>query len=165
MSAVEYAETRLTFSIAERDRWRRGELQAEWRVAYPGLFDENDLRLALSQKRGHYFEWKAAIHYSAAGYRALLEKYDLASSHAAKFEVFNDWLGPAAGELIAKLVRGRGLPDLFVFRPSDRADWFFVEVKGQREPFGANQLIAFQKIVTRFGPGRLKVVRFHESAA
>ncbi|HEV2016678.1 MAG TPA: hypothetical protein VGQ98_00090 [Gemmatimonadaceae bacterium] len=75
-----------------------------WHAQYPGLFDENDLRLALSQTRGHYFEWKAAIHYFAAGYVSLIEKYELARSHATKYEIFNERLGPAAGELVAELV-------------------------------------------------------------
>lgn len=152
-------EIRLSFLRSEQDAWRRGELQQRWFEEHTGLFDADDLRLALSQTTGHYLEWKAASHFYRAGYRALLEKYEL---HVAKLEIFMARLGPPADELIDELVKGRGLPDLFVYRPDDEADWFFAEVKRAKEAFGKNQPNAFQAIERRFGTERLVVVRFDE---
>jgi len=65
-----------------RKKFRSGELPKEWKSRYSDIFDDDDLRLALSQPEYHFYEWVAAIHlYEKMGYLSLLEQYEFAHSH------------------------------------------------------------------------------------
>ena len=66
----------LQFDQNQLIQFQSGGLPREWNRKYPNIFDEDDLRLALSQPKNHFFEWLGAIVlYQRCGYLSLLEKY------------------------------------------------------------------------------------------
>ncbi len=124
-----------------RDRFRLGELSREWQTKYPDIFDDDDLRLALSQPNNHFYEWAAAIHLcEKQGYLSLLEKYQF-KNHKRKLSIlkkleFDDLQKALEYQRLKKSMQA---PDLLVYKP-DFSDWFFCEVKG-----GADRLREVQK--------------------
>jgi hypothetical protein len=61
-----------------------------WKDIYPDIFDEDDLRLALSQgiPRYKFYEWLSAITiYNATRYLSLIEKYEF-QLHKRKHQIF-----------------------------------------------------------------------------
>jgi hypothetical protein len=76
-----------------RDLWcsppddpAHGQLSGQWYAQYPGLFDEQDLRMARTQWDKHFYEWLAAIHlFQREGACSMVEKYDQ-PSHVRKYE-------------------------------------------------------------------------------
>jgi hypothetical protein len=114
-----------------RKRFQTKELSKEWREKYPELFDDDDLRLALTQPENHFYEWLAAIHlYKENGYYSLLEKYQY-KNHKHKQSIvqkldFKDLRRVMDYQRMKNQVQ---LPDLLVYKP-DFSDWFFCEVKG-----------------------------------
>ncbi len=124
-----------------RDRFRFGELPREWQGKYPDIFDDDDLRLALSQPNNHFYEWAGAIHfYEKQGYLSLLEKYQF-KNHKRKLSILKrlefDNLQKALE--YQRLKKSMQVPDLLVYKP-DFSDWFFCEVKG-----GADRLRKVQE--------------------
>lgn len=133
--------------IAERQgeerAFRSGDLVRSWAEAYPMLFDKNDLRNATRQCHlgHHYSEWLTAITlYEATSRRSLAGKYHLPRSHPDKFGIFSKRVPRPVLELLHGKSQG---PDLFLYDPDRMDDWFFVEVKGLREPLTPPQQLIF----------------------
>lgn len=58
---------KLTYDYGLRLQFLLGKIQKKWRREYPHIFDDEDLRLALSQPKYHFGEWLVAIHYAKKG--------------------------------------------------------------------------------------------------
>jgi hypothetical protein len=140
-----FKEFTFTYHPNQRLRFRDGNLLHEWSERYRQLFDEDDLRLARSQRYTHFFEWLAAVLlYEATGFLSLLEKYETAC-HPRKVAVFRKTVPQPVFDYV--MANRAGIPDLFVYAP-DRSNWFFCEVKGasdrlaDRQRLRANELRA-----------------------
>lgn len=115
---------------ARQDSWKALELQRSWAERYPRLFDDHDLRLAMSQgKEGYHFaEWLGAIIVSTiTGYDALVSKYQY-PKHTHKRQVVAALGLTHVLRLKHPLFGGTQGPDLLMYRP-DWSDFFFCEVK------------------------------------
>ena len=114
-----------------RKRFQTGELARGWQAKYPKLFDDDDLRLALSQPINHFYEWMAAIHlYENKGYYSLVEKYQY-KNHKRKQTIMQKLDFDDLRKVMdyQRLKNREQSPDLLVYKP-DFSDWFFCEVKG-----------------------------------
>ncbi len=121
----------LEIDEALRKRFQTGELAKEWREKYPELFDDDDLRLALSQPNNHFYEWLAAIHlYEDQGYYSLIEKYQY-KNHKRKQSIMQKLDFDDLWKVMdyQRMKNREQSPDLLVYKP-DFSDWFFCEVKG-----------------------------------
>jgi hypothetical protein len=133
----------IQIELAQRARWQSGQLALEWRQRFPDLFDDEDLRLANSQPRVHFYEWLGAIVlHHATGYLSLVEKYEFAM-HPRKQEIVSQLLPPPVRDALRDRGRARAqAPDLLMYAP-DRSDWFFCEVKGPRDRLRDEQIRKF----------------------
>ena len=128
-----------------REQWPG--LAEPWRLLYPQLFDEDDARLARSQKRNHFAEWFAAIHlFHRDGVFYLIEKYHC-SSHQVKAERVNQ-LGAEVPRVLRAIRRELHVqpPDLLLYTQAGLTG--FAEVKGpgdRREP-SERQLRSYDEI-------------------
>jgi hypothetical protein len=149
------------FDQEEREAFRTGELPTRWRSDYPGLFDEDDARLAATQPTGHYFEWLAAIRiYEDLGYLSLVEKYQF-RRHRRKYEIFQALVPKEAVTLLASRFLGaRQAPDLLCYAP-DKADWFFCEVKGGHDRMRDTQSTTFA-LLERMTSKQVRLITFKE---
>ena len=158
-----------TFHRVQRDRFRMGELGAEWAARYPMLFDKDDVRILATehQRKYHFLEWLAAILlYEATGYFSLVEGYT-ARSHDDKLRQLEGVVGPGMFEELLKDESGQ--PDLFVFHPVAK-HWFFCEVKGPGDKERVNQRLwieRFNAMAQKHGlrhnvKEKTKLVRFIE---
>jgi hypothetical protein len=135
-------------SGTQRERWKGLELQRTWAKKFPELFDEEDLRLAISQGRLGYglIEWLGAIFFHhLTGYHALVGKYQF-GNHKRKRAVLKELGGDALLDVLRARQPGFGNaqgPDLLMFSP-DRSAFFFGEIKGSKEPFTPSQERFFQ---------------------
>jgi hypothetical protein len=147
----------------QRDRFANGLLSREWYDQYPALFDEDDLRLAKTQPRNHFYEWLAAILiYHSTGYHSLVEKYQYTKDgHKRKQEIIERIKSTALNA--ALLYRGDygnvQCPDLLVYAP-DLSDWFFCEVKGGKDKLSENQELHFQALQGLTGKS-VQLVQFY----
>jgi hypothetical protein len=134
---VRYAE--FEYDPAQRESFRRGELAQRWATDFPAVFDADDLRLAASQPRAHYFEWLAAIRvFEENGYLSLIEKYQF-KRHARKYTIFTSLVPQSVVRLFSSRYLGADqAPDLLCYA-SDMQDWFFCEVKGGHDRARATQ--------------------------
>ena len=113
----------MPYSKQHRDRFRDGSLRDAWFAQNQGsCFDEDDLRLATSQPKNHFFEWLAAINlYNAIGLHALVEKYESKKTHPRKFEIFEKLVGPETLKFALDYgtdeYGGTGCPDLLLYQP------------------------------------------------
>jgi len=152
-------------SRAQRDKWRRLELQRMWAEKYPGLFDQEDLRLAISQSPLGYLlvEWLRAIFFHhLTGYHALVEKYQF-GNHQRKRAILKELGGDDLLSLLKARQPGFGAgqaPDLLMFAP-DRSAFFFGEIKGATEKFTPSQKRYFQ-FLEQSGH-EIRVLRFRRS--
>lgn len=129
----------------------------DWYEKYGGfLFDEDDRRLAESQKGHHFYEWLGAVvMHETTGYRCLLQKYQFAA-HSQKQEILARLiLPPLAAVFNGQVERGEGGtrmqgPDLLMYAPDERA-FFFCEVKGPTDNLRAPQVAFFESIVEATG--------------
>jgi hypothetical protein len=165
MPKAKGAETSTTIYCPQalRDVWcsppddlAHGALAEQWYAQYPSLFDAQDLRMARTQWRNHFYEWLVAIClFQREGACSMVEKYDQAS-HARKYKryvrivpegmVLN--LRAIADEQIVgedgKHHRVQ-LPDLFV--PSrDESSFYFAEVKGGSDQLTPRQVKSHEAI-------------------
>lgn len=70
----------LPYDPKQREGFRSGQLREKWARKHGDIFDEDDLRLARSQPRYHFFEWLAAVRlYQQFGCLSLVEQYQFAS--------------------------------------------------------------------------------------
>ena len=127
---IEYLAT-LQVDENLRKKFQSSELAKDWRAKYPEIFDDDDLRLALSQPKNHFYEWFAAIYlFEEMGYYSLIEKYQY-KNHKQKQSIvkkldFEDLRKVMDYQHWKNQIQ---LPDLLAYR-SDFSDWFFCEVKG-----------------------------------
>lgn len=139
----------ITVSYAERERFRAGELRAEWATSYPGIFDKHELRTVINQTGGHFVEWFAAVHlFETTGWLSLIESY--------QFKV-QTWKRSVVKQLGAESLltffdtqyhKGFGrkhAPDLLVYAP-DFSDFYFCEVKGPRDKLRPVQIEYFKAV-------------------
>lgn len=145
------SQTTIYFSVALRKRWPV-PLAEEWRISYPHLFDDDDLRLATSQPHNHFCEWLAAIFlFHRDGVYALVEKYAY-QNHARKMKLLNELLSPRDREFLRAFRKTTGVqpPDLFLFRP-DQSLYWFAEVKGPGDRLTGRQLSSHQLLTATLG--------------
>jgi hypothetical protein len=124
--------TNLHCTIALRARWPQ-PLAARWSDEYPGLFDDDDRRLAGTQPTNHFFEWFAVVHlFQRDGSLSLQEKYAY-PSHQDKQHIVGSLFSEDQWAAIVEVERtGHAqLPDLLVVG-RDRSIRF-AEVKGHRD--------------------------------
>ena len=150
-------------SIEQRDRFINGQLSKDWHEKYPTLFDEDDLRIARTQPRNHFYEWLAAISiYHSTGYYSLVEKYQFTKhGHKRKQAVVEKIHSPALDEAL-RHHGNYGLvqcPDLLVYAP-DFSDWYFCEVKGGTDRLRAKQELHFQALKDLTGKP-VRLVQFY----
>lgn len=137
--------------------WKRGRLHYKWFQEYRSIFDEDDLRIVRNQHLDgkHFGEWFTAIHYAEKGYAVLVEKYmygGRSGIHARKRGCIREMLGEGALKKLRKwkVQYHSQPPDLFVFNGKD---YFFVEVKRDRDLLRECQRAYFKKIETTFRRG------------
>jgi hypothetical protein len=121
-------------------------LAGQWFEQYPGLFDEDDLRLAHSQPRNHFYEWLVAIHlFQRDGVYPLIEKYAY-PSHSRKYGLVRSLLSDHQWSVIESIRKHDGvqLPDLLVIWPEGNLS--FAEVKGHRDRLSAKQVASHEKL-------------------
>jgi len=136
----------INYDPALRELWKNIALQFQWFNEYPMLFDKDDLILAMSQSKNHFFEWLGAIQiYKDLGYMCLVEKYQF-KKHASQQEIFMSIIPKDIFDLIkSDNFEGRQAPDLFAYS-QDKSDWFFCEVKGETDSVHKGQEKAFEKL-------------------
>jgi len=131
----------------ERTRFHEGSLLIEWAEQYCQIFDEQEVRIALNQPGGHFYEWFAAAHlYETTGWLSLIESYQfriqkwkrnvLRKLGASELLVFFDNQGKAG-------VGRRQAPDL--------SDFYFCEVKGPTDRLRPVQIEYFEAMSTAAG--------------
>jgi len=117
-----------------RKRFQTGELAKGLHSKYPNIFDDDDLRLALSQPNYHFYEWVAARYlYEERGYYSLVEQYQY-KSHKRKQSILQKLDFDSLLKAIEYQEQGKKVqsPDLLVYKP-DFSDWFFCEVKSETD--------------------------------
>jgi hypothetical protein len=108
-------------------------LAKQWHQQYPGLFDEDDLRLTIAKGHWsyHFYEWYAAIRlFQRDGAVSMLEKYD-SKCHRRKVVEFERVVSVAKRQILHKICSDFKvqLPDLLVLS-ADGVSFSFAEVKG-----------------------------------
>ena len=139
----------LSYAKKNYDEWRGGTLQKIWHKQFRGIFDEDDLRISLTQPRYHFGEWFVAIHYAKKGYKVLVEKYLLYKSHPKKYSLITQILNQKQIEFIQNYKPRHQPPDLLVY--SDTAKKFFVEVKRGNDILNESQKRFFNEIEKKTG--------------
>ena len=134
------------YDTALREAFKRGELVEQWSTQYPMLFGAAEMALAVNQPSNHFFEWLGAIQiYKDLNYLCLIEKYQF-KKHVSKYEIFRNIVPDEVFALVdRKNSGGRQFPDLFAYSP-DKTDWFFCEVKGNKDRFSPGQAAFFDKL-------------------
>jgi len=127
-------EETIYYNIGLKDKWNSGTIQHIWKKRYK-TFDEDDLRLSLSQ-------WIAAIYYAKHGYKILVEKY-LYKNHPHKIEIISNILNPKDINFLKNYKPHCQAPDLFVFKDNK---YFFVEVKRDNDHLSQRQNNFFKNI-------------------
>ncbi len=133
------SDFKFSLHAGQRERFRDGYLAKDLRQRYPHLFDEDDVRVLITehQRRYHFFEWLSAVLlFEAIGYVSLVEKYT-SKSHPQKLKTLQRIVPEGIYEWLCENESGQ--PDLFVFQPVTR-DWFFCEVKGGLDRIRDNQI-------------------------
>lgn len=132
----------------QRILFRNGSLIKTWQESYPDLFDDDDIRLALSQGILGYkfYEWLSAITiYNTMGYLSLVEKYEF-PKHKRKHQIFKSLVPDDVFEFImSKKEKRSQCPDLLCYN-KDKTDWFFCEVKGKGDRLKQEQAKYFETI-------------------
>ena len=144
------------------NQFKSEKLYNQWAHNYPMLFDQDDLRIAISQASMgyHYYEWLSAILiYHTIGKYSLIEQYQF-KNHQKKHEKMLKLttLGvigfmnshPEFGDVQC--------PDLLVYDP-DYSDWFFCEVKGPNDRLRDSQLEFFTELCKRTSKP-IKIIEF-----
>lgn len=152
----------VTVARAQRARWKSGDLAPEWRGSFPALFDDDDLRIALTQPKLHFYEWLGAIVlHHASGYLSLVEKYEFPSAHPRKQQIVAQLLPRSVRDALSDRSPGRGAqaPDLPMYA-EDHSDWFFCEAKGPRDPLRAEQIRKFE-LLADMTSKPVRLIEFH----
>jgi hypothetical protein len=141
----------LTYPPELLDSWHKKALQFKWRQEYDDIFDDDDLRIALSQQKYHFGEWFVARHYAQQGYKVLVEKYLYPKSHLKKYMALEkicgfDWI-ESLKQLLNHPKPRHQAPDLFVYKGKK---FFFAEVKRDADSLGDTQRQSFERIEKHF---------------
>jgi hypothetical protein len=154
---VKKKDIELTYLRGDYLAWKRGRLHYRWFQENKLIFDEDDLRIARTQhSRGtHFGEWYTAIHYAEDGYNVLVEKYTCgvrSGIHLRKRKFISEILGDDALSTFRNWKKQFDcqVPDLFVFKGKE---YFFVEVKKDRDYVRASQKEYFKRIKKTFHCG------------
>ena len=109
-----------TFAEGDREEFRARRKVLQWACEYALLFDCEDIRIALTQTRYHFFEWYVAIRlYEECGYLSLVEKYAY-KVHARKRATFQSLVPASVFEFVTERKKhgyGQQAPDLLVYTP------------------------------------------------
>ncbi len=136
-------EETYTYDPSLERKWKEGSLQKEWLEKYPTLFTRSDYEVVRNQSQYHFGEWFVAIKYHEKGWKVLVEQY-MFPKHK-KLEVLRKLIGEENLNTIQAAGAGKTqAPDLFVY--NDRGDYFFVEVKKQRDRLTNEQEKHFKRI-------------------
>ena len=143
-----------TYSQEERQRFRTAFLWQKWARLYPALFDADDCRIAKTQARlgYHFFEWLAAIRiYETTGYLSLVEKYEF-KAHQRKHLIAKKLLPSNVQEILSHRNRQCRVqcPDLLAYA-ANFSDWYFCEVKADKDFLRKEQLEFFEKLAAATG--------------
>ena len=150
---LHHCDFSFSYHPSQRERFRDGSLVQEWLTRYPMLFDKADQGVLVTehQRRYHFLEWLSAILlFESTGYLSFVEKYT-AKSHESKRRKLQGFLQPSIFEWLCMSESGQ--PDLFVYEPKT-GDWFFCEVKGERDKIRENQLAwaqSFNALLVKHG--------------
>ena len=134
-----------------RDSWP-DPLADHWRVAYPQLFDDDDLRLTVTQGWTHFWEWFAAVHvYETTGAHSLVEKYGC-RTHPGKLEPYKLLLSEPERAILDAICGANHVqsPDLLIYEP-DMSRYWFAEVKGPGDRVTAKQRASHDAIERELG--------------
>lgn len=131
-----------------RKEWLAGKLPKKWKKEYPELFDEDDLRIALTQPQYHLYEWLVAIHFYKRGFKVLVEQY-IYKTHRRKLRILSEIIGEKGLLFLIKASRDLKSqpPDLFVYKGHR---FFFVEVKAPKDKLQKTQEKLFKNIENKF---------------
>ena len=138
------------YPAAVRDRWPG--VAREWSKLYPGLFDDDDLRMVANQPRSHFAEWYAAIHlFVRDGSLCLIEKYAYAN-HPAKVARLERVLSAEHCAFVRGFRKRFGVqpPDLLAYWPRRRGVRF-VEVKGPGDRVRPTQASSWSALESALG--------------
>jgi hypothetical protein len=145
----------------QRELFRGRNLASEWFKSYPQIFDKDDLRLAKSQPRYHFFEWLGAIIlFNNTTCLSLVEQYQF-PSHKRKRKMLADVVPDNVFKLITSHKEAFGsvqCPDLLVYNPANK-DWFFCEVKGPGDKLGTKQSQFFDAL-EQVSQKPIRIMRF-----
>ena len=134
----------LKFDQNLRKNWLTGELPKKWKKEYSDLFDEDDLRIALTQSQYHFYEWVVGIHYYKKGFKVLVEQY-IYKPHLRKLKLLSKIIGEESLSFLIKASKDLKSqpPDLFVYKGRS---FFFVEVKAPKDELHKTQEKLFKRI-------------------
>jgi hypothetical protein len=152
------SETLVRCPRSLRDTWPT-PLAAQWRDAYPQLFDDDDLRLTVTQPWTHFWEWFAAMHiYERDGAYSLIEKYNCLS-HPRKRERYESLLTAQEQAALHEACSASRVqvPDLLVYAP-DMSRYHFAEIKGPGDRLSVGQRESHDAIKNSLGV-QVEVIR------
>jgi hypothetical protein len=121
-----------------------------WHAEYPGVFDDDDLRLTSTQPDRHFGEWFIAVHvFRTLGAVSLIEKY-LFANHHRKEERLRKIMSPSQVETLRSICVKVQPPDLLIHLPTENRFWF-AEVKRPGEKVLPNQRESHKLITSQLG--------------
>jgi hypothetical protein len=145
------AKTTIHCTKAIRELWP-DPLARQWLQQYPDIFDEDDLRLTVSQPRNHFCEWFVAIYlFQREGAHSLIEKY-IYHNHPIKIAKLATLLSERERKMLDAICTTYAVqpPDLLVFVPNTNRYWF-AEVKGPGDRLSAKQIRSHNAITNDIG--------------
>ena len=125
------------------DQWKSGTLREEWLAKYPWLAEY--VSEARNQPEYHFGEWLTAIRYHKKGWKVLVEKY-MFRKHKKLYGIAEKLVGKDEINIVQEQ-QGSGVrqaPDLLVYK--DNGEYFFVEVKKNRDDLSQSQKEHFKRI-------------------
>ncbi len=136
---------------SQRELWINGSLAPKWTDQFPQLFDEIDRAFATGpgpRARQGFWEYLAAIMlHAATGYRSLISRYPYREP-PVKQQVVERLSPKDLLSILTDTSQWYGktqVPDLLMYA-EDYSDWFFCEVKGERDELSKKQLAKFEDL-------------------
>jgi hypothetical protein len=158
------SETVIHCTGAIRDSWPT--IAEQWSAQYPELFDEDDLRLTLTQPRNHFCEWFAAIFiFQRDGALSLVEQY-VYGTHAKKIAQLEQLLDRLQRDILTAICARHHVqpPDLLVYMRGTKRFWF-TEAKGPGDQISTRQRASHEAITRELGvPVEIVRVRWQRCA-
>jgi hypothetical protein len=137
----------ITYNPQLHNRFKSGELIEEWAAQYSQLFDERTISHARNQAHlgYHFAEWLTAILvWNSTGYLCLGKYFE--PSGGRQVEIMHRLLPEDTSNLIENWHDHHCQPPDWLFYAPDFSDWFFCEVKRDRDKLSNKQLEYFAKI-------------------